>query len=138
MLLNRIIDEKQKEFYLLCDNPSCKQVRMVGKEGDELGTAPIKDRLEKDEKLIGQAFSLYGIPKVMLRNSIPANKAAEIVNDYELTPEYSYDWDIEAGKAETIKKPWQILDDRGEPSYSLMPPPVVVSLIKQMAKALGL
>ena len=131
-------DKENQKFFLVCDNSECKGAKMVAKEGDEAGIAPIRERLEKDEKLIGQAFSLYGIPKVMLRNSIPANKAAEIVNDYELTPEYSYDWDIEAGKAETIKKPWQILDDRGEPSYSLMPPPVVVSLIKQMAKALGL
>ncbi len=131
-------DEKTGKFFLVCDNPECKGAKMVAKEGDELGIAPIKERLEKDEKLIAQAFSLYGIPKVMLRNSIPADKAGEIVNDYELTPEYSYNWNAEAGRAEVLEKPWQVLDDRGEPSYSLMPPPVVVSLIKQMAKALGL
>ncbi|GAH66819.1 unnamed protein product, partial [marine sediment metagenome] len=37
-----------------------------------------------------------------------------------------------------IEKPWQILDDRGIPSYSLLPPPVVVSLIKQIAEVLSL
>ena len=131
-------DQKEKEFHLICDNPECNRVRMVIKEGDELGIEPIKERLKIDENLIKRAFSLYGIPKVLLRNSVPKDKAKELVDDYEITPEYSYEWDEKNREVKMIEKPWQILDDNKVPCYSLMPPPVVVSLIKQIAEALNL
>jgi len=150
-------DKKEKKFHLICDNSECRGARMVQKEGDALGIEPIKERLKTDEKLIKQAFSLYGIPKVLLRNSVPVDKAKEFVDDYEITPEYSYELDKNSGEVNPIRdsedkekpkkerisngvkiveKPWQILDDNGVPCYSLMPPPVVVSLIKQISKAL--
>ena len=34
--------------------------------------------------------------------------------------------------------PWKVLDDEGIESYSLLPPPVVVSLIKQIVEVLNL
>ena len=58
------------------------------------------------------------------------------LNDYEITPEFSYE--LDGDNIKTIEKPWQINDDNNQPSYSLMPPPVVVSLIKQLAEALNL
>ena len=63
---------------------------------------------------------------------------AQYVDDYEITPEYSYKWIPEKSKVDIIEKPWQILDDEGVPSYSLLAAPVLVSLIKQMVKALNL
>jgi adenylate kinase family enzyme len=131
-------DKDKNEFFLLCDNPDCQKAKMVSKEGDELGIEPIRERLETDGKLMERAFTLQGIPKIVLRNSIPVDKAEEFVNDYELTPAYDYQINKESGKVEVVEKPWQIEDDDGIPSYSLMPPPVVVSLIKQMADVLGL
>jgi len=131
-------DQKEEKFHLICDNSGCKGARMVAKEGDELGIGPIKERLKTDENLIKQAFSLYGIPKVLLRNSVPKDKAEEFVNDYEVTPEYSYEWDEKNKKVKMIEKPWRVLDDNKVPCYSLMPPPVVVSLIKQLTEALDL
>lgn len=137
-------DEKEKKFYLICDNSNCpsvqtgKGVRMVTKEGDELGIEPIRERLNKDELLIKQAFSLQGIPKILLRNSIPVDKTKEFTDDYEITPEYVYNWNEKDSKVETTEKPWEILDDEGNASNSLMPPPVVVSLIKQLVDVLGL
>ncbi len=127
-------DSKKKEFYLLCDNPKCRETRMVRKEGDEFGIKPIKERLKKDEKLINQAFSLYGIPKILLRNSIPKKLAKSCVDDYEITPEYYYEW--KEDKAIVKERPWLVQDDSKEPSYSLLPPPVVVSLIKQISDVL--
>ncbi|TSC94222.1 MAG: Uncharacterized protein CEN87_573 [Parcubacteria group bacterium Licking1014_1] len=126
------------KFYLLCDNSACKGVRMVAKEGDELGIDPIRQRLNKDEMLIKRTFSLQGIPRVLLRNSVPADKSAEYVDDYEITPEYAYAFDEKENKVNTLEKPWEVLDDEGVLSNSLMPPPVVVSLIKQLVKALSL
>jgi len=137
-------DERENKFYLLCDNPSCSSykesggARMVTKEGDELGIEPIKERLTKDELLVKQALSLEGIPKILLRNSLPIDKAQELVDDYEITPQFIYHWDEKERKVKIEKSAWQIIDDNGVLSYSLMPPPVVVSLIKQLVKVLDI
>ncbi len=129
-------DKERDEFHLLCDNPKCDEVRMVEKEGDKAGIDPIRERLEMDEKLIKQAFNLYGIPKILLRNSVPADKAEEYVSEYELTPEYNYEWNEAENKVDIKETPWTIKDDNGVESYSLMAPPVVVSFIKQLADIL--
>ncbi|MCG2690137.1 nucleoside monophosphate kinase [Candidatus Parcubacteria bacterium] len=130
-------DEEKKEYYLLCDNPECsKEVRLSSKEGDELGIEPIRDRLETDEALMKKAFSLYGVPKVLLRNSVPVEKAKEYLDDYEITPEFKYKLQ---GKEIIIEEsPWQVKDDQGVDAFSLMPPPVVVALIKQLVEALDI
>lgn len=135
----KVLDkEKEKEFFLLCDNPKCRGAEMIQKEGDEFGMESIKERLNLDAKLMEKAFSLYGIPKILLRNSIPIEQAKDLVDDYEITPEYCYKWDEKEKKVNVIKKPWIIKDDQGVDSYSLMPPPVVLSLIHQMTEVLKL
>lgn len=131
-------DENKKEFYLVCDNPSCGEVKMIPKEGDELGIEPIRERLEMEKKLMERAFSLQGIPKILLRNSIPVSKAKEYVDDYEITPKYNFEWNEKEKKVKVKEETWVILDDNNIPSFSLLPPPVVVSLINQMVKALNL
>ena len=130
-------NKKLKNFYLICDNPKCKGAKMVSKEGDESGIEPIRERLKMDEKLIKKSFSIYGIPKILLRNSVPVKKAKEFIDDYEITPEYSYQIS-KNGKIKIIEKPWQVCDDEGVLSYSLLPPAVVIALIKQMVEALQL
>jgi len=136
-------DEKDKKFHLICDNSDCasvksgKPARMVTKEGDEQGIEPIRERLNKDEGLIKQAFTLQGIPKILLRNSIPVNETKKVTDDYEITPGYVYSLDKNK-KVITTEKPWEVKDDEGVVSNSLMPPPVVVSLIKQLVKALDI
>jgi len=129
-------DTKKKEFYLICDNPACSGRKLVAKEGDEKGIKSIKQRLMQDEKLIAQATSLYGIPKIFLRNAIPKSLAKATVDDYEITPEYYYEFD--GKKVQVKEKPWIVADDNGVPSYSLLPPVLVLSLIKQMVKVLNL
>ena len=128
----------QAKFHLICDNSNCKGARMVTKEGDELGIAPIKARLDKDEMLVKEAYKLQGIPKILLRNTIPVDRTKEIADDYEITPGYVYNWDEKAQKVITSEKAWEVEDDEGALSNSLMPPPVVVSMIKQLVKVLGL
>jgi len=131
-------EPKEKKFYLLCDNPKCSRLRMIPKEGDKKGIKPIKERLKKDERLMELAYNLYGIPKVLLRNSVPKKLAKKYIDDYEITPEYYYQWDKKNKKVIVKEKPWVVLDDNNEPSYSLLPPPVVVSLIKQIVGVLNL
>ncbi len=129
-------NKEKDEFNLICDNKDCVGEKMVRKEGDEAGIDPIRGRLETDEKLIKQAFNLYGIPKILLRNSVPVEEADKYVSKYELTPEYNYKWNEEKGEVDIIETPWVIKDDNGVESYSLMAPPVVVSFIKQLAELL--
>lgn len=131
-------DKKQGKFYFICDNPDCKGERMVSKEGDKLGIEPIRDRLEMDKKLIEQAFSLYGIPKIFLRSLVPVEQAKDFIDDYEITPEYSYQWDEENKKVKVIEKPWIVPDVNGTPSYCLLPQPMVISMIKQLVDVLNL
>ena len=78
-----------------------------------------------------------GFPR-FLRNSLPQNIAKNYVDDYEITPEYHYSWDEKNKRVKIQEKPWIIPDDERKPSYSLLAPPVVVSLIKQTVKVLGL
>ncbi|MBN1262809.1 MAG: nucleoside monophosphate kinase [Candidatus Pacebacteria bacterium] len=130
-------DEEAKEFFLKCENPDCRGERLMPKEGDNLGIENIRDRLDRDEELVRRALDLYGVPKVLLRNAIPVDQAREMVDDYELTPEYYYHWDPKLKKVTTLEKPWIIKDDAGIDSYSLLAPAVVVSFIKQMAETLG-
>lgn len=131
-------DVKDKKFHLICDNSNCKGARMVTKEGDEQGIEPIRARLEKDEMLVKEAYNLKGIPKVLLRNTIPLGEVKNIADDYEITPGYIYNWNEKTQKVETTENLWEVKDDSGTLSNSLMPPPVVVSLIKQLVKVLGI
>ena len=128
-------DEAAGSFYLMCDNPSCDGARMVSKEGDELGIKPIRERLEVDGQIFKRLLELQGVPKVYLRNSVPVDRAQEFVDDYEITPAYSYERDV-SGKVKTLEKPWIVNDDNGVPSYSLLPAAVVVGMIKQIAAIL--
>jgi len=129
-------DEKENKFYLFCDNSQCTSERMTGKEGDEQGIEPIRDRLTVDEELIKKAFTLYGVLKVLLRNSVPVAVAKEFVDDYEITPEYYYQKD--GNEIKILEKPWQVSDDEGVASYSLLAAPVVLALIKQLVEALDI
>ena len=130
-------DEEQEAFYLICDDPACGGARMEKKEGDDLGIEPIRSRLEADDAVMAELLKLHGIPSIYLRNAIPVDQAADMVDEYELTPSYSYERQ-EDGSVKTIESPWVVKDDAGVDSYSLMPAAVVVGLIKQIASTLEL
>jgi adenylate kinase family enzyme len=127
-------DETTKEFYLKCDNPNCHQARMIAKEGDNLGIEAIRERLELDDLLIRKVFSLHGVPKILLRNSLPVKEAVDLIDDYEITP--AYDYRLNNGRPEVSETSYVVKDDDGLESYSLLAPPVIVSLIKQLYQAL--
>jgi len=129
-------DLEKKQFYLICDDPHCGGARMIAKEGDNLGIETIRERLELDDKLIAKVFSLHGIPKIFLRNSIPVELAKDLVDDYEITPEYVLEL-AENNQVKIKEKQWIVKDDDGIDSYSLLAAPVALSLIKQLAKILG-
>jgi adenylate kinase family enzyme len=131
-------DEGKKEYYLKCDNPDCNGARMGAKEGDNMGIESIRERLELDDKLINKIFSLHGVPKILLRNAVPVEKAKEYVDGYEITPEYVYEYDESTKTVKTLEKPFVVKDDEGVEVYSLLAPPVAVSLIKQLVKVLGI
>ena len=103
---------------------------MMPKEGDNLGIEPIRERLELDDKIMSQLLKLHGIPKIYLRNVIPVSEKDK-VDDYEITPGYNYEWGAN-GKVKVKESQWVVKDDGGNDSYSLLPPPIVVSFIKQL------
>jgi len=131
-------DEEKKEFFLKCDNPECNEARMEGKEGDTMGIESIRDRLELDDKLIAKIFSLHGIKKGLIRNAVPVANSKEYVDEYEITPEYVYEQDPETKEVKTIEKPFVVKDDEGLEVYSLLAPPVALSLVRQLVDLLGL
>jgi len=130
-------DEATGEFYLMCDDPKCNKARMVTKEGDELGIEPIRDRLELDDVIFKRLLDLKGLPQIKLRNSIPADKAWDFIEKYEVTPMYSYKKGVD-GKIEVIEEPWLVKDDDGVECVSLLPASVALGFIKQTAEVLGL
>lgn len=134
-------DPDKKEFYLICDNPQCSGFgasKMVAKEGDSLGIEVIRNRLEKDVRILRKFLDLKGVPKAFLRNSVPVARARDFVDKYEITPAYYYEFEEKTKKIKTIEKSWVTKDDEGVDSYSLLPAPIVVSLIKQIAEILRL
>ncbi len=130
-------DKETEEFFLMCDTPSCNKERMVAKEGDSLGIEPIRERLNKDQSIIEEAYGLYGIDKILLRNSIPVDQAKELFDPYEITPGYDYERVAGSDKVKVVESPWVIQDNQGVDSNSLLPMPVVVGLIKQLSKILS-
>jgi adenylate kinase family enzyme len=131
-------DEKDGKFYLICDNPDHERSRMYGKEGDEMGIESIRERLELDDKLIAKIFSLHGIQKGLIRNAVPVDKAQNYTDEYEITPAYDYELDPETKKVKTLENPFKVKDDEDIEVYSLLAPPVALSLIKQLVSLLGL
>jgi hypothetical protein len=111
---------------------------MYGKEGDEMGIESIRERLELDDQLIAKIFSLHGIKKGLIRNAVPVDQAKDLVENYEITPEYYYEYDENVKTAKTLERPYSVKDDEGVEVYSLLAPPVALSLIKQLAKILEL
>ena len=111
---------------------------MVSKEGDALGIEAIRERIELDDSVMNTLLGLEGVPKIFLRNSVPVPVADAYIDEYEATPSYRYEWDASKKAVKIIEETWIVKDEKGEPSYSLLPAAIVVSLIKQTAQALGL
>ncbi len=130
-------DSKSKQFYLICDNANCQPEKMIPKEGDELGIEAIRDRVEVDDKVMRSLMDLYGVEKIFLRNSMPVSMVKKYSDDYEITPAYRYILN-KKNQPVIVEEPWIIKDDNGKTSYSLLPAPVTVSMIKQIAKVLKL
>ena len=128
-------DETNKEYFLICDKLGCDGGRMVRKEGDEQGIAPIKDRLDLDGTLMEMAQDIHGIQKIFLRNAIPLSEATKNFDNYEMTPEFYYEKDTQ-GQIVTLNKPWVVKDDNGVDCVSLMAPAVMVNYLRQLAKIL--
>lgn len=131
-------DKEKKQFFLKCDDAACGGARMVGKEGDDAGIESIRERLNLDQTLVDKVFTLQGVPKVLLRNAIPVSMASENIDEYEITPEYYFEHDEATDKVTVHEKPFAVKDDEGVESYSLLAPPVAMSLVKQLVKVLGL
>ena len=127
-------DQSTDAFYLVCDNSDCVgfgKTRLTGKEGDEKGIELIADRLKNDQMLMEKAMQLQGIPTVLVRNAIPVSEAANVADNYELTPEFYYEMGAN-GEVTTLNRPWSVKDDNGAECNSLMAAAAVVSMFSQI------
>jgi adenylate kinase family enzyme len=128
-------DQPTATFHLLCDNKACtgySQVRLVAKEGDDKGIESLKDRLALDGQLMDMATKLQGVPKILVRNAIPAEAVLEYTEPYEITPAYSYTYDTATEQVQTHQEPWIVKDDAAKDCNSLLAPPALLSMMTQM------
>ena len=127
-------DKENKEFYLICDEHG---ERMIPKDGDSDGLEAIRGRLNKDQSLLDKVTGIHGVPKILIRNAVPVSEAKKYFDDYEITPMYSYEMGNDS-KVSVTESPWTVKDDEGEEVNSLLAPPAVVVLIKQLSSVLKL
>ena len=112
---------------------------MYGKEGDEMGIDSIRERLELDDQLIDKIFRFLVFQKGLIRNAVPTELSKEIMWMIMKSRRHtSMSTTKKTGKVKTIEKPFVVKDDEGVEVYSLLAPPVALSLIKQLVRILGL
>lgn len=140
---NRGKSVDMNDVQLICDNSACDGYVMVSKEGDDKGIENIAGRIINDFELMGMARQMYGVKRIELYNAVKKVDVKDLVDDYELTEEYYYE--ESAGKLVVKTKPFSIREKivkEGKVSeieyISLLPPPVVVQLIRQLVQFLGL
>jgi len=126
-------DEESKDFYLMCDNPSCEPTRLIPKENDDKGIGIIEDRILTDLELADMTRRMHGITRIELYNCLDADLALDYVDEDELTKVYSYE---EVNGEVEINTEKFTIDDHGKKLYSLIPDPVVIQFIKQFVDIL--
>lgn len=124
-------DTKEDQFYMVCDNPGCSKVRLISKEGDNLGIKGIEDRICKDLELMDRARKMYGIPKVEIYNSILEEDYLDWVDEYEITKRYSYEKD-KAGNIKRNEKRF-VFEENGKKYVSVLAATGVTQFVKQLA-----
>ncbi len=126
-------DKETKEFYLMCDNPTCNNERMRTKPGDELGIEKYKNRIIKENNLMNIARNMHGVNKIELFNAVPTDIGDKYLQKYELSMEYSYTY--ESNQVKKHAKPW-VITENGQKYYSLEAAPATLQIIKQLHKIL--
>lgn len=124
-------DENTKEFIFKCDNPACNKEPLIRKQGDDKGIETILPRIKKDLYLMQLAENLYGVPKIRMYNAVEVKDAKKVVQDYEITLRYTFEY--KDGKIKKQTKPWTV-EDNGKEYYSLLAAPVLLQFIKQLAE----
>lgn len=130
-------DDVLQHFYFLCDNSTCLghgKEKMIEKEGDAAGAVSIADRLKSDEILINQAFDLYGIPRILVRGSIPLNQKEECLEEYEV--KHCHTFSLKEGHVVDSQTDWVFTDDSGVASCETYPAVHVVNIFTQLHQIL--
>ena len=95
----------------------------------------MKNKAHPFKLIVGAGFYLSQPTENDVASFVKHLKEKEI---YDHTLSIPFPYTEKDGKVEVHEKPWEVKDDEGALSNSLMPPPVAVSLIKQLVKALGI
>lgn len=128
-------DDISEEFFLMCDNESCSQTRMISKDGDKDGIESIRERLNLDAELIQRIKLLHGVKKINLNSTIPVTESPVFCDQYELTKEYQYYKEVD-GTIKTTEKNFSFPDDEGIEVNTLLAPAVVVQFLHKLSEVL--
>lgn len=129
----RFFENHKPPYYFLCDNSLCTgfgKQELVSKEGDAAGKSSIAERLKQDQELMEMAFSLHGIPKILLRSTVDYDKRTEYLEDYEVQKSYFYH--VTNGEVITQLQPWVFNDDDGKKVVTMYAATYVVNLFSQI------
>lgn len=132
-------DSSTNSVRFKCDSSVCpgyNKQDLAQKEGDSLGKEFIRDRLDTDDQLLKKAYSLHGIPKILLTSSVPVSEASNYLEDYEIQPTISFEF--RNGQIVREDKPWIFLADNGVESCTWYPAVYVLHLIDQLHTTLKL
>lgn len=132
-------DKSTNQFLFKCDNSLCSgfgNAIFVTKEGDSQGIDSIKKRIELDNELLGKAFELHGIPKVLIAGTVPVKDASNLLENYEIQRSFTYEY-ID-NNVKIIDSPCIVKDDNGEDSFMPFAATYVVSLISQICDILDI
>ncbi len=124
-------DAAGDEFVFMCDNPACNKEVLIKKQGDDKGIEPLMPRIKKDLYLMQLAEKLYGVPKIKMYNAIEVKDADNLVQDYEITERYSFEY--KNGKIIKRTSPW-VVKDNGKNYYSLLAAPVLLQFLRQLSE----
>lgn len=128
-------DDSTGEFHLVCDNPTCGNIRMLKKQGDDKGAQEVVERNRLMVELMSKIRDKAQEHHVAVRNAVPVDEAhsqGHDMDDFTTAADLSYDHTAKQVKRDFTH--WKVKDDEGHESYSRWPEAVVVEMIEKMGE----
>jgi len=127
-------DPESTEFYLVCDNPDCNEVRMIDKKGDEEGYESILERNNLTVELMNVIRKKYPEMTITVSNAVEVNEAKSH-DQGDFTEKAFLTWDPKGKKVIKNFGSLVVTDDDGKTKVlSRYAEPVVVDIVKEFVK----
>jgi len=129
-------DQGEEEFYLVCDNDTCDNIRMkpkYGKVGGEYTIETFKKDQQQTKDLLQKVHEDHPHRHIRVHNHISVSEVGNH-DEADFTLETDYEFDSETKQVTKRFKPWVIKDDDGIDVLSRWPDPVVADLMKELTE----